>query len=151
MAQCKACGGDNPPDVRYCGKCGKPFVAVTAAETAESQPRRGYRTIGLALAGIAAAGTIGYFLGTWLDNPPSTDPAGTNGTATKHKQARAAGPRPASDEATTPEAGDRNWTKMRAEMAACGKFNIFCQEKVRWRYCNGMWGKVPDCPQSSSN
>lgn len=151
MAQCKACGSDNPADVRYCGKCGKPFVAADTAEATVS-PRPGYRNIGLVLAGIALAGAIGYFFGAMLDNPPTADSDGTNATApAKHKQARAAGPKPASAEATTPEGGDRNWGKMRAEMAACGKFNLFCQEKVRWHYCNGMWGKVPECPQSSSN
>jgi hypothetical protein len=42
------------------------------------------------------------------------------------------------------------WANMQEELKACGTFNLFCREKVRWKYCAGRWGTVPQCPPSSA-
>jgi hypothetical protein len=38
---------------------------------------------------------------------------------------------------------------MQEDLQACGTFNVFCREQVRWKYCAGQWGKVPECPTSA--
>ena len=36
------------------------------------------------------------------------------------------------------------WDKLRAELYRCG-YDQYCQERTRQRYCNGYWGRVPEC------
>lgn len=43
-----------------------------------------------------------------------------------------------------------DWARVRQELADCGELNIICLTKVRWRYCRGHWGKVPECPKSTA-
>jgi hypothetical protein len=42
---------------------------------------------------------------------------------------------------------------MAQENSACEAESFFarltCKEKVRWKYCQGYWGKVPQCPQAT--
>jgi hypothetical protein len=71
--------------------------------------------------------------------------------AARAKQAVQASPAAAAAPAAASDSAEQHWAAMRQELAACGKVNLVCHEKVRWRYCKGMWGKVPDCPQSSAN
>jgi hypothetical protein len=156
MAQCKACGSENPVDVRYCGRCGKPLAAEAAAaadNTASAPPW--YRHVGFALTGIVLAGVVGYLVGSRLDNRPageSVKPGAEAAARPAGKAVRTAhAETPGAEGATSaPAAGEAHWAKMRAELADCSRFNIICQEKVRWRYCSGFWGKVAECPQASS-
>jgi hypothetical protein len=70
----------------------------------------------------------------------------------------ASAPAPAVQEAASPAPpapkpdpeADR-WARMKGELSECGGLNIFCREGVRWKYCNGYWGKVPACPGSARN
>jgi hypothetical protein len=45
------------------------------------------------------------------------------------------------------------WDQMAQENSACEAENFFarlaCKERVRWKYCPGFWGKVPQCPQAT--
>jgi serine/threonine-protein kinase len=65
--------------------------------------------------------------------PPK--PAATKKAAAPSRPAASSGP---------------DWGRMRQELAGCGEFNFICQGKIRWRYCPGHWGTVPDCPKSTS-
>lgn len=42
------------------------------------------------------------------------------------------------------------WQSMDAAIANCAKESFFvgvvCDQRVRWRYCDGYWGEVPQCP-----
>ena len=55
-------------------------------------------------------------------------------------------PAPAAKAALRPD----RWAQMASEMTACGRGNFFeklvCEQKVRINYCDGYWGKVPQCP-----
>lgn len=55
-------------------------------------------------------------------------------------------PAPAAKAAPRPD----RWAQMASEMTACGRGNFFeklvCEQKVRINYCDGYWGKVPQCP-----
>jgi zinc-ribbon domain len=46
------------------------------------------------------------------------------------------------------------WQAYADEMTRCAKEDFFsrvvCQQKVRGRYCEGYWGKVPQCPGNSA-
>jgi len=39
---------------------------------------------------------------------------------------------------------------MDTELRACGNVNflekVVCEQRIRNRYCDGFWGKVPQCP-----
>jgi hypothetical protein len=50
-----------------------------------------------------------------------------------------------------PDPETARWAKMKQELSECGSLHIFCREGVRWKYCNGYWGKVPACPSSGKN
>jgi hypothetical protein len=59
--------------------------------------------------------------------------------------------------ATTPEAPrtqpavDR-WARMDEDLSHCTREDfiarVICGQRVRFRYCDGYWGKVPQCPAS---
>ncbi|MEO8537747.1 MAG: hypothetical protein ABI533_09480, partial [Betaproteobacteria bacterium] len=42
------------------------------------------------------------------------------------------------------------WTQMDAERARCTREDfiarVVCDQRVRFRYCSGYWGKVLQCP-----
>ena len=61
----------------------------------------------------------------------------------------AAAPQPQAAPAPQPDPQTARFARMQDEMRACGTFNVFCQERVRWKYCSGYWGKVPQCPGGS--
>jgi hypothetical protein len=71
-------------------------------------------------------------------------------------QAPAAAPSPAAAKAppktTVAAAQPDRWQMYAEEMANCAKEDFFsrlgCQQKTRVRYCEGYWGKVPQCPQT---
>jgi hypothetical protein len=52
-----------------------------------------------------------------------------------------------------PPARDR-WAQMRDELAQCKTQDLFhrvaCDQKTRQRYCDGFWGKVPECPAQTT-
>jgi zinc-ribbon domain len=154
MAQCAACGNDNLPDAHFCGKCGKPLDADAApAGGVPVVPIRRYRQLGPVLGTLVVAVVIGYFLGIRATRGPASERAGaaapakvatTTGKPSHTKAGESAAP------TGLTVSDDRRWARMQAETAACGKFNIFCQEKVRWHYCKGYWGKVPECSQAST-
>lgn len=52
----------------------------------------------------------------------------------------------------TPSARDR-WQAMNAELARCSGANfiarVLCDQRTRWRYCQGYWGQVSQCPAAS--
>jgi len=53
-----------------------------------------------------------------------------------------------------PPAPDR-WQSMRESIALCDRENlingIICGQKARIQYCDGYWGKVPQCPGPTPN
>jgi hypothetical protein len=69
--------------------------------------------------------------------------------AERERQAEAAPMRPAAQ----PSPDATRWGRMRQELQACGEgFGaFFCKERVRWRFCDGYWDKVPECPQGARN
>jgi hypothetical protein len=77
--------------------------------------------------------------------------AATPRTTHRHAPAKMAKPAqtPAAKLAAT--SGESSGGRLQDGLATCGKYNIFCREKVRWHYCKGQWGKVPDCPQVATN
>jgi hypothetical protein len=76
---------------------------------------------------------------------PATTPEKTkHAQAASAKQAIQSSP-PASPE---PDSPSQNLAKLRQELATCGKYNVFCTEKVRWRHCKDIWGTIPECPQA---
>ncbi|MEO6748043.1 MAG: hypothetical protein ABI294_00465, partial [Casimicrobiaceae bacterium] len=98
--------------------------------------------------------------------PPESTPA-TEGTAAHKAPAKAvAKPRPqpvphtavpeASEKRSVPAPAVRaaprpdRWSQMASEIDACGRGNfvekVICEQKVRINYCDGYWGKVPQCP-----
>lgn len=138
------------------------------AEAKPAAPGRRYAAIGWVLAGLAVALVLGYLLGVRSGSAPPAEPendsvpsrsakapasrhASTDKTAEPSARPERSG-RPKT-EATTPlpAADGPRWAQMRTELDACGTFNLVCSEKVRWRYCKDYWGKVPECPQSSTN
>jgi len=173
---CRQCGKSLDPG----GDDGPATVVPGQPGYAPAAPRRLNGTIvGLIVAGLLAAAAAGYFLGARsagtpapvaaLPPTPATAPARPAATA-----AEAASPAaPAAAEPTASPASkaghvdaakpaaqppspaaaaeDDRWTRMRAELAACSKANLVCRERVRWRYCKHLWGKVPDCPQAGAN
>ena len=56
--------------------------------------------------------------------------------------------------APPPPAPDR-WQSMRDSIALCDRENlingIICGQKARIQYCEGYWGKVPQCPGPTIN
>lgn len=57
-------------------------------------------------------------------------------------------PLPAAPPAAEPPVPDR-WQAMSAAIASCGREDffagVFCEQRVRLRYCEGYWGDVPQC------
>ncbi len=55
-------------------------------------------------------------------------------------------PAPAAKAPTRPD----RWTQMDTELRACANANflekVVCEQRIRNRYCDGFWGKVPQCP-----
>lgn len=51
--------------------------------------------------------------------------------------------------APKPPAVDR-WAQMNDELSRCTREDfisrVICDQRVRFRYCNGYWGKTPQCP-----
>ena len=93
---------------------------------------------------------------------PSTPPtenhtAKTEPPSKTEGSTRTASPKPSTQPASKPtpvpvEAGAAPTSLAEAMKIKCaGKTNFFehkfCEEKVRWSYCSGKWGKTPDCPQ----
>lgn len=131
-------------DLAACGK-GKATPATTeerppVASDEEAPPRLAsrvgiYRAV-TAIAVVAALLVIAY--AAWL-RPGKEAPATAAAPAAQARPPRTAAP-----------AGP-DWARMRREIDECGRFNLICQEKVRWRYCANHWGKVPECPQVSTD
>jgi len=167
---CRQCG-------RALGQDGGP-ITVVPGQPAEpgTRSRLSGAIIGLMFLGLAAATAIGYFVGAHSNSvvattapaaaPPIAAGAPAEPDAQQNTAAAVAAPaaeapppkkahsnppdKPKPTEAAPP-AEDAQWPRMRAELAACGKANLVCHEKVRWRYCKHMWGKVPECPQAEGN
>lgn len=61
---------------------------------------------------------------------------------------QAPAPSPAASIDNEPVIPDR-WQSMHAALAGCSRENflagIVCDQRTRWRYCEGYWGKVPEC------
>jgi hypothetical protein len=169
MARCASCGTENKGDVRFCRQCGRMLesaatppadsgpVAVVVGET--SLPKRGL-IIGLVLAGLAAATGVGYFIGIRSVGSPSVQTeaaseathAASAGSTRTTKPATHPSPTATAPAASTEaESPSENLAKLRQELAGCGKYNVFCQEKARWRHCKELWGTVPECPQAKAN
>ncbi len=75
---------------------------------------------------------------------PAAAPAPVPPTPPKQ---RAVAPAPPAATAAAPV--DR-WTRMNDEMSRCTREDfiarVICGQRVRFRYCDGYWGKVPACP-----
>jgi len=76
-------------------------------------------------------------------NPPG--PPGSLPTATEAPGITAQGRTP-SQQTAQPD----RWQQMREAMARCAGDNFFkrvaCEQAVGLQYCEGFWGKVPQCP-----
>ena len=81
--------------------------------------------------------------------PPATAPAPAAPVAAARPAAPAAAA-PAATGATT----DR-WTRFAEELRLCQGESflnrVVCDQRVRVRYCDGYWGKVPHCPAGVAN
>lgn len=59
----------------------------------------------------------------------------------------------AASTAAAAHSGDR-WQRLDEEIAQCTRADfitrVICGQRARFRYCNGYWGKVPQCPGSPS-
>lgn len=167
MARCASCGTENKGDVRFCRKCGRMMESATTSPTASgpitvlvgemSLPKRGL-IVGLALAGLAAATGIGYFMGIRSVGSPSvqadaaSQPARPGEAMQKTRPATRSSPTATAPAASTEaDSPSGNLARLRQELAGCGKYNVFCQEKARWRNCKELWGTVPECPQATPN
>jgi hypothetical protein len=57
-------------------------------------------------------------------------------------------PAPAPAPAPEPPVPDR-WEAMNAALAVCSRetllAGVMCTERVRYQYCEGFWGQVPQC------
>ena len=60
-------------------------------------------------------------------------------------------PAPAAPPPAQVASADR-WGQMRDEMERCDSRSVIprrdCQHRIRVRYCDGYWGRVPDCPSN---
>jgi hypothetical protein len=85
--------------------------------------------------------------------PAPASPAPSTPAASPAPNARAVAPAPAPAPAAAP-AADR-WAQFAEDLRHCqseGLFNrIVCDQRVRLRYCDGYWGKVPQCPGAIVN
>jgi len=79
--------------------------------------------------------------------PTAQSPADTAATPVTHAHVAAAS---AADAA---HSADR-WQRLDEEIAQCTRADfitrVICGQRARFRYCNGYWGKVPQCPGSPS-
>ena len=80
--------------------------------------------------------------------PAATDTAGeSKATIAAPKPAEVAPP-PAAAPAPAPPVPDR-WDTMNAALAACSQetllAGLMCTERVRYQFCEGFWGQVPQC------
>jgi hypothetical protein len=52
--------------------------------------------------------------------------------------------------APAPQRATDHWTQMSDELAGCKREDfikrVVCDQRVRLRYCDGYWGKAPQCP-----
>lgn len=152
--------------------------APDAVARAPGSSRR-WGMIGLFVLGLLATGALGYWLGghqaavpaepaqTQAPPPPETlgakpprpsparetapsEPAGAKSAPPRREDAKDT-PEPdphVQYDADTPE---QRLAKLRHDLSQCGRFNVFCQEKARWKYCPGWWNKVPECPQADAH
>ncbi|MGE5105052.1 MAG: hypothetical protein ACM3NZ_09905, partial [Betaproteobacteria bacterium] len=74
--------------------------------------------------------------------------AGPGPTATS---APPAAPRAAANP-PAPAAHVDRWQRMEEDMSHCTREDfisrVICGQRVRFKYCDGYWGKVPQCPAS---
>ena len=75
--------------------------------------------------------------------PPPAPPAEPSAPAPAPEVAAAAAP---------PSPVVDRWTRMADELSRCTREDfiarVICDQRVRFRYCGGYWGKVPQCPGS---
>lgn len=69
----------------------------------------------------------------------------------KPKYVKAKAEKPAAPMKVAEPAQESEEASLHSALAACGKFNFVCREKAHWHYCKGLWGKIPDCPQASTD
>ncbi len=66
--------------------------------------------------------------------------------------AKAKVPAPAGTTAPAPAPMPDRWARMEEDMAKCTREDfinrVICAQRVKFRYCGGYWGKVPQCPGS---
>lgn len=59
---------------------------------------------------------------------------------------------PAGTTAPAPAPMPDRWARMEEDMAKCTREDfinrVICAQRVKFRYCGGYWGKVPQCPGS---
>ncbi len=60
---------------------------------------------------------------------------------------------PAAKAEPVPSAQER-WSRMKDDLSRCTREDfitrVICGQRVRFRYCDGYWGKVPECPAANS-
>lgn len=73
--------------------------------------------------------------------------APTTSASTTVNEAQAPIPAPAS--------ANDHWARMEEDMAKCTREDfisrVICAQRVKFRYCPGYWGKVPQCPGSPAS
>jgi len=54
-----------------------------------------------------------------------------------------------------PAPANDHWARMEEDMAKCTREDfinrVICAQRVKYRYCPGYWGKVPQCPGSPAS
>jgi len=79
-------------------------------------------------------------------------PAGQSESASRSAPAPAAAPPVEKVGAAQPAAsrGSVRWKRLDEELSQCTREDfiarVICGQRVRFRYCDGYWGKVPQCP-----
>lgn len=86
--------------------------------------------------------------------PPSAAPPPSVPELAPPPPARAPEIAAAPKAAPAPPVVDR-WTRMSEELSRCTREDfiarVICDQRVRFRYCSGYWGKVTQCPGNPTN
>ena len=82
--------------------------------------------------------------------PAHPPPATMAAAAPAKPSSPAANPAPPGAVESAP--ANEHWARMEEDMAKCTREDfisrVICAQRVKFRYCGGYWGKVPQCPGS---
>jgi len=129
-------------------------TAVPGATPTDTSPLPGQPAVAedKAAQAKAAAAAKAQAKATTSPTPPG---AGAPTTATPTPAPSQPGATKAAPKTNVAQAAPQDrWQAYADEMTRCAKEDFFsrvvCQQKVRGRYCEGYWGKVPQCPGNTA-